>query len=437
MIRPADASHDERATTPVPDVVEEKTSRPFEGVPLKDMTRDWFGRWRQYLAWGNTPWWGKVTAVYLLARVVSAFFFLLASRFQVETSWTEAQPGYFDYVGLMWDATWYKTIADEGYPTEIPRNSEGAALENQWAFYPLFPIMVKAITLVTGWGWAPVAAILATLLGLGAALMIYRLFCEVTSERTAFWGVVFVLVNPVAPILQTGYAESLQILLLSAALYLMLKRQYWLVIPVVLIMGFARPTGVPFAIFMLAHFCYRWFNRKNSPFPPVEIGKVIVLGLVSGFSAFLWLLTAWVVTGDMHAYTDTESAWRGGEGVVFFEPWVQVSQILFGPVGPFVLLLTVGLFAWAMFTKPMREIGVDLRLWVGAYVVYLLAVFYPWTSTWRLLLPIFPVLLGLAVLARPRWAKYTVIVVSLVLQALWVTWLWNFYPIQGSGDWAP
>ena len=83
--------------------------------------------------------------------------------------------------------------------------------------------------------------------GLGAALVIYRLFRLRASHRTALWATVFVATFPVSPVLQVPYAESLNLLLLAAALLLVVGRRYLWAIPVVVLMCLSRPTGVPFA----------------------------------------------------------------------------------------------------------------------------------------------------------------------------------------------
>ena len=44
-----------------------------------------------------------------------------------------------------------------------------------------------------------------------------------------------------------------------------------------------------------------------------------------------------------------------------------------------------------------RRLGVDLRFWMLSYALYLLAVFFPQSSTFRLLVPLAPGARGLAI----------------------------------------
>ena len=67
----------------------------------------------------------------------------------------------------------------------------------------------------------------------------------------------FVATFPVSPVLQVPYAESLNLLLLAAALLLVVERRYLWAMPVVVLMCLSRPTGVPFAATVGLLFLYR------------------------------------------------------------------------------------------------------------------------------------------------------------------------------------
>ena len=100
--------------------------------------------------------------------------------------------------------------------------------------------------------------------GLGAALVIYRLFRHKASHRTALWATVFVATFPVSPVLQVPYAESLNLLLLAAALLLVVERRYLWAMPVVVLMCLSRPTGVPFAAMVGLLFLYRVWQSYSA-----------------------------------------------------------------------------------------------------------------------------------------------------------------------------
>ncbi|WP_342024018.1 hypothetical protein AAE021_02085 [Arthrobacter citreus] len=387
-----------------------------------------FGRW---------PWYGKVLAVWALARLFSYALFMAVAAQQGLNPWGwEGTPSYLQFIGA-WDSEWYGKIFAGGYPSEVPRDATGRAQENEWAFYALFPYLVRALAAVTGLGWEVLAPLVATAAGFAAALMVYRLFTLRASAGTALWGVVFVAVNPVSPVLQVPYAESLNLLLLAAALYLLVQRRYLAAVPVVLVMCLSRPVGVAFAVMMLVLFVRRWIRRRTEPFSLAETWRMIVLGLASGVGALAWPALAWAVTGDLRAYTDTETAWRG-DSLLLFKPWFDEAERLFGPVmGPAALAVLVVLTILWLTSGPVRRLGVELQVWCGAYLMYLFAFLNPLTSTFRLLLPLFPLGLALAFLSTSRAYRWTVTAAFLILQIVWVAWLWRWTPLPGGGDYPP
>ena len=69
--------------------------------------------------------------------------------------------------------------------------------------------------------------------------------------------------------------------------------------------------------------------------------------------ALAWPAIAWAATGDIAAYTKTETVWRGHD-LVPFKPWFDTGVDLFGPVlgvlAPFVF---VALFGVMLFLPPV------------------------------------------------------------------------------------
>src|SRR5665647_1444525 len=120
------------------------------------------------------PWWVQVLVVYWGARLVSAVVLLLVARTQAANLWTPQAPSYAQYTGLMWDASWYREIAEGGYPDMLPTGSDGRVLQSAWAFFPLFPALARALMAVTGAPWQVVAPTLALVAGTGAALVVHQ-----------------------------------------------------------------------------------------------------------------------------------------------------------------------------------------------------------------------------------------------------------------------
>lgn len=71
---------------------------------------------------------------------------------------------------------------------------------------------------------------------------------------------------------------------------------------------------------------------------------------------------------------------------------------------------------------------------------YLLVFLHPQTSTFRMLLPpLFPLALGVALLSKSKAYRGTVVLMFVLLQIVWVVWLWAWAPPlpPGGGDYPP
>ncbi len=390
-----------------------------------------------------TPWWAKVMVIFAGSRAVTTTLLLWYASMQGPNAWTGAQPGYFDFAKI-WDGHWYFIVAVAGYPTELPLTDDGHVGENAWAFMPAYPSIVRVVMLLTGLDFSVAAVIVSVAFALGAALMFYRLMALVLPSSSALFAVVLFCVAPLSPVLQVAYAESMHAFLLTVALYLLVRRRYWLLLPVIAVMALTRPSGLAFALALLLHVIHRWWLARSGreEFPVGERVASVVAGLFSAVMGVAWLLIAWGMTGSFTAYTDTELAWRasyiGYTELVPFTPWFQAAVwwanwwqvpawLVIG--GLVVLIVWV---AVCLFLPPVRRLGVDIRFWLASYSLYLLAVFFPQSSTFRLLMPLFPALGALAV---PRSRVYRVALVVVFILGQWA-WIHVAWWVDGY-DWSP
>ncbi|QNA92239.1 MULTISPECIES: hypothetical protein [unclassified Microbacterium] len=391
--------------------------------------------------WAQSPLALRIAVVYLAARVVTTLFLVLAASLSTSFSRFGADPGLADFV-LGWDAQWYWLVAENGYPSELPLTDSGEVAENAWAFMPVFAYAAKAVGFVFG-SWGAGALLISLVAGYFACLALHRLLRDRVGASAALWAVVFFAAGPLGAMFQVGYAETLFLLLLFLALDATTRRHYarlYLFIPV---MAFTRPGILAFALFLGLHGITRWIRRREDPLSGREIAHIIALGALATTAGFAWQVIAGVVTGDPGAYLATELAWRrhwivgGVDGFVPFEGWVQASQFWFGLWGlpswwgPIALALSVVAAGAALLYSPqVRALGSDLRLWSASYLLYLLAVFFPQSSTFRLLLPLSPLWGAVAV---PRSRAWRIGVLALCLLGQWF-WISHVYA-HGSTFW--
>lgn len=380
--------------------------------------------------WAQAPISLRIAVIYLAARGITTALLLIAASLSTSFSRFGGDAGLVDFV-LGWDAQWYWLVAENGYPTELPLTDSGEVAENAWAFMPVFAYAAKALGFLLG-SWGAGAFLVSMAAGYLACLALHRLLRERIGGSAAIWAVIFFASGPIAAMFQVGYAETLFLLLLFLALDATTRRRYswlYLLIPV---MAFTRPGILAFALYLGLHGVLRWLHRREDPLAAREVAHIVALGALATASGFAWQAIAGLVTGDAGAYLATELAWRrhwivgGVDGFVPFEGWVQASQFWFGLWGmpqwwgPIALvLLVIGAAVALLFSPQVRALGADLRLWSASYLLYLLAVFFPQSSTFRLLLPLSP-LWGAVAVPRSRLWRVGILISCLLGQWLWI-----------------
>lgn len=402
--------------------------------------------WRAFVR--ALRWWGRVLVVYALSRLVTTA--LLAAFAVVQARETgDPVPDLFT-LAANWDGQWYWLIAVAGYPSELPVDQLGHVTENAWAFMPVFPMLLSPFVRL-GLPFPVLAVLLSLVAGAVAALLFERLLRSAGLDAaSALFGVVLLCTAPVSPLFQLAYAEALGLALLFLALLLVQRRRFGLLLPVIVLAALTRPAGLAFALFLLLYLVtrlVRWWRHPGAhPLSVREFTGIVTAGLTSFVAGLAWPGIAGAVTGSVTAYTDTELAWRAGyvghgelvpfagwfEGLAFWLRFMGVPSGAGMPLAVLAVVVTVGVFAVFLVSPSGRRLGVEVRLWLVSYLVYLMAVFFPQSSTWRLLLPLAP---ALGAFALPRsWAfRVALVVLGIVGQGVWLYFCW----IRMPGDWSP
>jgi hypothetical protein len=378
--------------------------------------------------WARIPVVGRIAFIYLISRLVTTGFLLLAAQASTPASRFGLAPRLQDFV-LGWDAQWYWWVAVNGYPSSLPLTDSGAVGENAWAFMPVYAYLSQWVG-VGAWGAGALIVSLAS--GFLACLMLHRLLRRRIGSAAALWAVAFFASGPLAALFQVGYAEILFVLLLLAALDLVAVRRYWPLYLLLPLMGFTRPGILAFSLFLALHGIVRWVRRDREPLPVSQIVHIIALGLLSAAIGFSWQIIAAVVTGDPSAYLKTELSWRrnwlphSSADFLPFEGFVRGAEFWMGQAGLpawtgwVVLAASAAGVAWLLLrARSVQMLGSDIRLWSASYLLYLLAVFFPQSSTLRLLIPLTPLWGALAVPRSRRW-RWGMLGLCLLAQWLWI-----------------
>ena len=356
--------------------------------------------------------------------------------------WPQAgdSPSFLEFLNI-WDADWYRKIFEygfgpaQGYPKVLPLTPDGLISENAWAFLPAYPFLIRILSAVTTLPWMILAPLVSTIFGWAFSVFTYQLFARRFNAKVSLWSLTLILISAASPILQTGYAESMGLALLAFSLLLITDKKYlWAILPLSL-MAFTRPGVLAMAAALFGMFVVRFWQHRNKliEFSWRERIEMSILGVITFGLGFAWSQISTWYTGVPEAYMKTELYWRlwisPGEKFVPFDGWLKAGGFYFGTfLGPTVVLALLGFVAMLMFTRSVRDLGLEMRMWAAGYLLYLVAVFYPQSSTFRLLLPAFVLFgaFGRSTFYDKKWIKWGIVILSLATQVMWIFVAWHF-----------
>jgi hypothetical protein len=247
-----------------------------------------------------------------LAVMLLAFTYLDFSNeaWRASFVYPDIEPASFRTALQTWDGSHYLYLAEQGYSAGHPSN----------AFYPLYPLSIRAVSLITG--DSLVAALLISNLASAAGLWLLYAFVQRRFSRVTAWRtLVLFLAFPTAFFLNVAYSEGLFLLLTTAFLYLLYDRRYAAAAAIAFLLPFARPLGVaivlPAIVFVLVE-----ASRATAPALGLRgrlravllhPGSVVVLAPLAGFAAYLAYMYA--LTGDALASFHALETWGNGYGL--------------------------------------------------------------------------------------------------------------------------
>jgi hypothetical protein len=360
----------------------------------------------------------------VISTVLLLAMFMLATAFDWTFASHRTAPDFFTFSGS-WDASFYRRIAEGGYPRTLPTDAEGRVLPNPWAFLPVYPMVVRAAMTVTGLPFDPVGVMLSALFGAGAALALYYLLAARVTDRKAFWATAMFCLGPLSFLLQVAYAESLFLLLMFAALLAMVRRHYVAIIPLGVVAAFTRPGVLALSLALGIHLVVRM--RSSEPPRPRAIVSILLAGGATAAAGLAWPVIANAVTSEKNAYLATELSWWvgfvGWQRFIPFAPWFEMAGRYLGAAGVVLVVALATGFVWWLFRRSNRRLGNEIIAFAGSYALYLFAVFLPQESIFRLALPLSP-LLAADTFTRTARRRRRLLITAIALQPVAIVLLW-------------
>ncbi len=268
--------------------------------------------------------------------------------------------------------------------------------------------------------------LVATLAGAGACVLLWRLVRAVSDDRRATRATALFAFAPTGFLLQVAYAESTFLLLLFGALLALVRRRYWVVLPLGLVAAFTKPGVLALAVALAVHLVVRLVQERRA-LPVRDAVAIVVAGLGIAAAGLAWPVVASAVTGRPDAYLETELSWWvgfvGRQHFAPLTPWFTMASTWLGPLGVVLVVVVLAGGLWFWTRRGVRALGVDVESFTAAYALYLVAVFLPQQSLPRLLMPTAP-LLGADVFAGTRRRTVAWLVVGVCLQPVAIVLLW-------------
>jgi hypothetical protein len=125
-----------------------------------------------------------------------------------------------------WDGIWYLRIVRSGYPHFVQQHITYSVPDARVAFFPIFPMLVRAVDTVVPGGDTIAALFTNFVLGAIAIFLLGVLAREVYGEQVAAKAMVLGAIFPGSFVLSFAYAEALMLVLAMACLWCLMKQRW-------------------------------------------------------------------------------------------------------------------------------------------------------------------------------------------------------------------
>ena len=338
-----------------------------------------------------------------------------------------------------WDAIWYLAIAGDGYfPEAIPGNAG-----DKHAFFPLYPLLVRILSLNGGAGRVLAASQVVSLISLLVGLLcVHRLTVLELGRRHARPAVALLAFAPAAYFFSAPYTESL-FLALTAGAFLAARTERWAAAAALGALAAAtRNTGALLVVPLLLLYLQRPGTER--PWAGLRRPRVDVLWLALvplGLAAYAWYLDR--TTGDPFAFGTDQDPFGRTETVTPFEgAWDGARAFVVDGIAKLggapdlaaqnVVNFLALLLAAAAIAGAARVLPLAYAAWAAISVLVPLcapAVGEPLRAMPRYVLVLFPVWMWLAWACERRgWTSRVVTGFTIALTLLtaafstWVSW---------------
>ncbi|MEY2756155.1 MAG: hypothetical protein RJB65_2513 [Actinomycetota bacterium] len=143
-----------------------------------------------------------------------------------------------------WDGVWYLRLVRLGYPTFVRPNVDYDVWDARAAFFPLYPMSVRALDAVLPGGDIEAALLLNFILGAVTVYIVGLIARRLYGESVALKAMVLMSMFPGAFVLSFAYTEALLVVLAAGCLWALSERRWWLAGVLAALGTATRPNGI-------------------------------------------------------------------------------------------------------------------------------------------------------------------------------------------------
>lgn len=367
--------------------------------------------------------------------------------------WTAAGQLTFDSHFTSWDAEHYLYLSERGYKAESPAT----------AFYPLWPLLVRFFSIITGGSQVLAGMVLSNLISLAGLVVFGRMVAKRFGESTAWRAVAFLVLFPGALFFQFIYSESLFFLLLMLLWFGLEEDRFWLALVAGALLPLTRAVGILCFFPILLHlviqsppnWIIRWnrrsrwgswiirlFDKERNRAPDADTGMAspseaahywLLVAPLWGWSLYFLLMWKW--TGNPFEGFEAQKYW----GIQSMGNLIDLPKFVIGLLNPTVWHEIVGsvldrcVFVFVLWWLPLIW-RLD-KVWFAWAVVLgvVPAMSGTFCSYTRFASVVFPLFIAMAVfLGKPerKWSRRLILMVFAILH---LTLLWRFVTYRWAG----
>ncbi len=203
------------------------------------------------------------------------------------------------------DCQWYVWTALRGY--DLAPHANNGELQANWAFFPLFPAMMRVCIKLFHWSSPASGFILSTLFYTAFILLAHRYYQKTRDDASgAYWLVLLLLSWPYSFYFHIPYTEALYAALATACLLALSSNHLVLAALAAGLLTATRTTGVLLALAVSATAV--WQTRRH--LTPKSLARIAAIGLLSIAGLLAFMLYLWVLLGDPIAFVHAQAGWK-------------------------------------------------------------------------------------------------------------------------------